>query len=134
HPDPILTPAPRRAVRVPQPRLPRPRHPRPRLSGPRLSDPRLLGPRLLGPRLLGLRLLVLSLLALCTLPALASHPPGAGGYRQVEACFVLDTTGSMSGLLDAAKQKIWFIASEIANAPGRPEVRLCLLAFRDRGD
>jgi hypothetical protein len=40
----------------------------------------------------------------------------------------------MSGLLEAAKKKIWFIASEIAGAASRPEVRFCLLAFRDRGD
>lgn len=55
-------------------------------------------------------------------------------YRQVEVCFVLDTTGSMSHLIETAKEKIWFIANEIANAPTRPDVRFCLLGFRDRGD
>lgn len=63
-----------------------------------------------------------------------SSAAGVSGPRKVEVCFVLDTTGSMSGLLDAAKKKIWFIASEIAGAASRPEVRFCLLAFRDRGD
>lgn len=63
-----------------------------------------------------------------------SAAAGVSGPRKVEVCFVLDTTGSMSGLLDAAKKKIWFIASEIAGAASRPEVRFCLLAFRDRGD
>src|SRR5439155_16427088 len=28
----------------------------------------------------------------------------------IEVCFVLDTTGSMSGLIEGAKQKIWSIA------------------------
>ncbi len=58
----------------------------------------------------------------------------AAPYRGVDACFALDTTGSMSSMIDAAKEKIWFIANEIARAPSRPHVRLCLLAYRDRGD
>ena len=32
----------------------------------------------------------------------------------IEVCFVLDTTGSMGGLIEGAKQKIWSIASKIA--------------------
>lgn len=68
------------------------------------------------------------------LPASAAPTTVAPGSREVEVCFVLDTTGSMSGLLEAAKQKLWFIASEIASAPSRPRVKFCLLAFRDRGD
>jgi hypothetical protein len=58
----------------------------------------------------------------------------ASPYREVEVCFVLDTTGSMGGLLQAAKDKIWFIANEIVAAPSKPKVRFCLLAFRDRED
>jgi Mg-chelatase subunit ChlD len=72
---------------------------------------------------------------LVLLPLCSSHAESvATPRRQVDVCFVLDTTGSMAGLLEAAKQKIWFIASEIASAPSKPEVRFCLLAFRDRGD
>lgn len=52
----------------------------------------------------------------------------------VEVVFVLDTTGSMSGLIDAAKEKIWSIASSLAQAEHAPEIRLGLVAFRDRGD
>ncbi len=80
-------------------------------------------------------LLVLPLLLLAPLQGWSAAPSVDGhGPRKVEVCFVLDTTGSMSGLLDAAKKKIWFIASEIAGAASRPEVRFCLMAFRDRGD
>jgi hypothetical protein len=32
--------------------------------------------------------------------------------------FVLDTTGSMSGLIDGAKRKIWSIANQLAS--GQP--------------
>ena len=52
----------------------------------------------------------------------------------VEAVFVLDTTGSMSGLIEAAKEKIWSIASTLAAAQPAPEIRIGLVAYRDRGD
>jgi uncharacterized protein YegL len=53
---------------------------------------------------------------------------------KVEVVFVLDTTSSMSGLIEAAKEKIWSIASTMASANQSPEVRMGLVAFRDRGD
>jgi Mg-chelatase subunit ChlD len=53
---------------------------------------------------------------------------------RVEVVFVLDTTGSMSGMIHAAKEKIWSIASNLASARQAPEVRMGLVAFRDRGD
>ncbi len=53
---------------------------------------------------------------------------------QIEAVFVLDTTSSMSGLIDAAKNNIWSIASSMASAQPAPDMRMGLVAFRDRGD
>ena len=53
---------------------------------------------------------------------------------RVEAVFVLDTTGSMSGLIAAAKEKIWSIANTMATAQPAPEIRIGLVAYRDRGD
>ncbi len=53
---------------------------------------------------------------------------------QVEVVFVLDTTSSMSGLIDAAKNNIWSIASSMASAEPEPDMRMGLVAFRDRGD
>jgi Mg-chelatase subunit ChlD len=52
----------------------------------------------------------------------------------IEAVFVLDTTGSMSGLIEAAKEKIWSIASTMATAEQAPEIRIGLVGYRDRGD
>jgi len=52
----------------------------------------------------------------------------------VDVVFVLDTTGSMSGLIQAAKDKIWSIASTMASAQPVPELRIGLVAYRDRGD
>jgi Mg-chelatase subunit ChlD len=59
-------------------------------------------------------------------------PPTQSG--KVEVVFVLDTTGSMGGLIDAAKEKIWSIASTLAQAKQAPEIRMGLVAYRDRGD
>lgn len=53
---------------------------------------------------------------------------------QVEVVFVLDTTGSMSGLIQTAKEKIWSIASTMASAESAPEIKMGLVAYRDRGD
>lgn len=53
---------------------------------------------------------------------------------RIEVCFVLDTTGSMSGLIEGAKQKIWSIANEMVSAKPTPDLRFGLVAYRDRGD
>jgi hypothetical protein len=53
---------------------------------------------------------------------------------RMEVAFVLDTTGSMSGLIDAAKRKIWAVAGTLARAKPSPEIRMALVAYRDRGD
>lgn len=53
---------------------------------------------------------------------------------KIEIVFVLDTTSSMEGLLSAAKEKIWSIASTMASAQPAPEIKIGLVAFRDRGD
>ena len=47
---------------------------------------------------------------------------------------MLDTTGSMGGLIAAAKEKIWSIASTLAQAQQAPEISMGLVAYRDRGD
>ena len=55
-------------------------------------------------------------------------------HNQIEVAFVLDTTGSMSGLIQAAKDNIWSIASSMASAESAPIVKMGLVAYRDRGD
>lgn len=61
-------------------------------------------------------------------------PPPHEGAARIEVGFVLDTTGSMSGLIEGAKQKIWSIASQMADGQPRPEIRVGLIGYRDRGD
>jgi len=53
---------------------------------------------------------------------------------KVELVFVLDTTGSMSHLIQAAKDKIWSITNTIASAKPVPEIEIGIVAFRDRRD
>ncbi len=53
---------------------------------------------------------------------------------RIEVVFALDTTGSMSGMIQAAKENIWSIATTMAQAQPTPEVAIGLVAFRDRGD
>ena len=53
---------------------------------------------------------------------------------RMEVVFVLDTTGSMSGMIAGAKQKIWAIANKLKSAQPTPEIRFGLVGYRDRGD
>ena len=53
---------------------------------------------------------------------------------RIEVAFVLDTTGSMSSLIEGAKRKIWSIASNIIDLRPKPEIRFALIGYRDRGD
>jgi Mg-chelatase subunit ChlD len=52
----------------------------------------------------------------------------------VEVVFCVDTTGSMSGLIEGAKQKIWSISNQIVAGKPAPNLKVGLLAYRDRGD
>src|ERR1700683_2436184 len=82
----------------------------------------------------------LSLLALGAVAFLCFGPTYADGFGkaqkapqpEVEVVFVLDTTGSMGGLIDAAKQKIWSISNQIASGTPTPQLKIGLVAFRDR--
>lgn len=53
---------------------------------------------------------------------------------QVEVVFCLDTTGSMVGLLEGAKSKIFSIYNQIISGKPAPALKVGLIAYRDRGD
>lgn len=67
-------------------------------------------------------------------PALAQADQIAPAGPVIDVAFVLDTTGSMSGLIAGAKQKIWSIASEILETEEQAKVRFGLIGYRDRSD
>ena len=54
--------------------------------------------------------------------------------KTLEMVFVLDTTGSMGGLIDGAKQKIWSIVNDVMQRQDHPKVKVGLVAYRDNGD
>ncbi len=85
------------------------------------------------------------LAALACIPAHASKPyfaPDAPNQQQaarratIELMFVLDTTGSMGGMLEGAKAKIWGIVNDVLQQQGNAgaTIRVGLVAYRDRGD
>jgi hypothetical protein len=73
------------------------------------------------------------LATLLTLVLAAQETPKPAPPR-AEVVFVLDTTGSMGGLLEGAKKKIWAIAKEVLNGTPKPDLRVGLVAYRDKGD
>jgi Mg-chelatase subunit ChlD len=93
-------------------------------------------PMKLTTRNIGILPIILSALAILSFwqPSFATTAPTPKSKPRIEVCFVLDTTGSMGGLLEGAKQKIWSIANEMISAQPTPELKLGLIGYRDRGD
>ena len=69
---------------------------------------------------------------LATLPFITVST--ASAKSTVEVAFVLDTTGSMGGLIEGAKRKIWSIATAIVDSNPDADIRMGLVAYRDIGD
>ena len=61
-------------------------------------------------------------------------PPVVTKQAVIDVAFCLDTTGSMSGLLEGAKTKIWSIVNTISTAQPRPVLRIALVGYRDMQD
>ncbi|BCM90946.1 hypothetical protein IAD21_02809 [Abditibacteriota bacterium] len=80
------------------------------------------------------------------LPPVAPAPPAADPQKplgqvfnlpqkaKMEIVFVLDTTGSMGGLIDGAKKTIWSIVNDISAAQPKPEIKIGFVPYRDKGD
>lgn len=67
-------------------------------------------------------------------PSLAACEITVSERPRMEVVFVLDTTGSMSGMIAGAKQKIWAIANKLKSAQPTPDISFGLVGYRDRGD
>lgn len=84
------------------------------------------------------RKMILSLFAPVFLVGLAAvslaAPAPVPRKPTVEVVFCLDTTGSMAGLIDGAKLKIWSLCNQILNGRPMPNLRVGLVGFRDKGD
>ena len=94
------------------------------------------------------RTVLINTLAVMTLfvglsPALgfapAKHPPhvhGAGHIHKrqtINLAICLDTSNSMDGLIDAAKQQLWDIVNELSRAEPMPDLRVALLSYGNDG-
>jgi len=64
--------------------------------------------------------------------AAASRAPSPP-QRVVEVAICLDTSGSMSGLIDAARRKLWAIVNDLALAKPTPRFRVALFTFGNDG-
>ena len=80
--------------------------------------------------------LLILLACLVVLPAshVQASMPMPNAPSRVEVVFVLDTTGSMSGLIQGAKTKIWSIANMIVDQNPHAKIYIGLVGYRDIGD
>ncbi|MDR0440223.1 MAG: VWA domain-containing protein [Candidatus Accumulibacter sp.] len=80
---------------------------------------------------------VLSLFLLAGAPGLATAGEmiaQSTPRQRVEVAFVLDTTSSMTWLIEGAKKKIWSIANAIVDQNPDAELYFGLIGYRDIGD
>jgi hypothetical protein len=59
-------------------------------------------------------------------PAAAAEPSKA---RVVDLAICLDTSSSMDGLIDSAKQKLWDIVNDLARAKPTPDLRVAVYSY-----
>ncbi|HEY9720335.1 MAG TPA: vWA domain-containing protein [Trichormus sp.] len=53
---------------------------------------------------------------------------------KMDLAFCIDTTGSMQGEIDMVKTKVKEVVAKLASGSPAPEIRVGLVAYRDRGD
>lgn len=51
--------------------------------------------------------------------------------RKIDVVIALDVSGSMDGLIESAKQRLWDIVNELGRAQPQPELRLAILSYGD---
>lgn len=73
---------------------------------------------------------MLALLATSTLgPFLPAQAAAVKPAPPIDLAICLDTSGSMRGLIDAARHNIWAIVNDLALAQPTPKLRIALLTF-----
>jgi hypothetical protein len=73
-----------------------------------------------------------ALAALCSICLDAAADP-ADARRDVDLVIALDVSGSMEGLIESAKQRLWDITNELAQARPVPNLRVALLSYGSPG-
>jgi len=59
--------------------------------------------------------------------------PEAKAKKHIDLVICLDTSGSMRGLIESAKQKLWAVVNELATAKPRPVLRVALYHYGNSG-
>lgn len=63
------------------------------------------------------------------LAALLSFAANEDAKSRVDVVFAIDRSGSMSGVIETAKQKVWSIVTEIAKSKPTPVLRIGLIGY-----
>ncbi len=69
------------------------------------------------------------LVVLAASAAPAQEAPVAPKRRSIDLVFAIDRSGSMSAVIDTAKQKVWAIVNETARARPLPRLRIGLIGY-----
>jgi len=63
----------------------------------------------------------------------AAKPVKPDTQKHIDLVLCLDTSGSMRGLIESAKQKLWAVVNELATAKPRPALRVALYHYGNTG-
>ncbi len=64
---------------------------------------------------------------------LPGNTPTVANEHVIELAICLDTSGSMDGLINSARQKLWTIVNDLAKAEPTPRLRVALLSYGNDG-
>ena len=64
---------------------------------------------------------------------LPGDTPAVANEHVIELAICLDTSGSMDGLLNSVRQKLWTIVNDLAKAEPTPTLRVALLSYGNDG-
>ena len=64
---------------------------------------------------------------------LPGDTPAVANEHVIELAICLDTSGSMDGLINSVRQKLWTIVNDLAKAEPTPTLRVALLSYGNDG-
>ncbi len=70
---------------------------------------------------------------LASLTPLTAAPPAAEATRPVDVVLCLDTSGSMNGLLDSARRRLWAVVNDMAKLEATPTLRVAVYSYGNNG-
>ncbi|HUQ52427.1 MAG TPA: vWA domain-containing protein, partial [Gammaproteobacteria bacterium] len=80
-----------------------------------------------------LRLLSLAVVVTLAMNAKADAVAANDARRDVDLVIALDVSGSMEGLIESAKQRLWDVTNELAQARPAPNLRVAILSYGKPG-